>query len=199
MPCESPDPARFEWECCADSFDGEPARGGTGLVETGVQAARPRVVSAGNASTYVPLSLVSWRYSSTLRTISCSSARSSSTSAAVEIVFPLPYFTGAGSFNSSNSTRPSCCGELMLNGLPAIAWISPVSRAISVSIRSESRLSSLESMRMPVISTRASTFAAAARWFHRACADDARVDFLTEVFKQLERVVGVLLGRRAQF
>jgi hypothetical protein len=43
----------------------------------------------------------------------------SSTSAAVEMVLPLPYFTGAGRFRSSKSTRPSCCGELMLNGLPA--------------------------------------------------------------------------------
>ena len=47
---------------------------------------------------------MSCRYSSTLRTISWSGASSSSTSAAVEIALPLPYFTGAGSFRSSNST-----------------------------------------------------------------------------------------------
>ena len=43
----------------------------------------------------------------------------SSTSAAVEIVLPLPYLTGAGSFKSSNNTFPSCCGELMLKVFPA--------------------------------------------------------------------------------
>jgi hypothetical protein len=63
-------------------------------------------ICAGSASTYVPLSLVSWRYSSTWRTISCSGASASRMSAAVERVFPLPYFTGAGSFKSSNSTSP---------------------------------------------------------------------------------------------
>ena len=43
-------------------------------------------------------------------------------SAAVERVFPLQYFTGAGSFRSSNSTSASCCGELILNGRPASRW-----------------------------------------------------------------------------
>ena len=45
----------------------------------------------------------------------------------------------------------------MLNGLPASAWISAVSRAISVSISPESRRSSVVSMRTPVRSMRAST------------------------------------------
>src|SRR2546427_798048 len=42
-------------------------------------------ISSGSASTYVPFSLLICRYSSTLRTTSCSGARSSSTTAAVEI------------------------------------------------------------------------------------------------------------------
>ncbi len=58
---------------------------------------------------------------------------------------------------SSNNTRPSCCGELMLKGLLAKWWISAVSRAISVSIKMESRFNSVESIRIPVSSMRAST------------------------------------------
>ena len=73
------------------------------------------------------------------------------------MVLPLPYFTGAGRRRSSNKIRPNCCGELMLNGLPASTWTSAVSREMSRSISSERRPNSARSIRMPMRSMRAST------------------------------------------
>ena len=85
----------------------------------------------------------------------------------------------------------------MLNGLPASAWISAVSRAISVSISPESRFSSLGSMRMPVLHAR--QHAGQRQLDSRtACASPRGSTAGAQRFVQFERVVGVLLGRGAQ-
>ena len=84
-----------------------------------------------------------------MRAMSCSGASSSSTSAAVEICLPRPYFTGTGSPISSNKTLPNCCGELMLNCRPASSQISPARRWMSSSIRTPSDFNAPGSTRIP--------------------------------------------------
>src|ERR1035437_2845613 len=80
--------------------------------------------SNGSESTYVDFNFESWRYSRTSFGTSCSEARSSSTSTAVEIVLPLPDLNGLVRLSLLNSTAPSCFGELMLNSTPHFSQIS---------------------------------------------------------------------------
>ena len=76
--------------------------------------------SDGSASRYVPFSFCRPRQSITSRGRSWVSASSSSTSCAVDGVFAAPVRFSAGSCSFTNSTSPSCLGELMLKRSPAI-------------------------------------------------------------------------------
>ena len=153
-------------------------------------------ISAGSASTYVPFSLVSWRYSSTLRTISCSSASSSSTSAAVEIVLPLPYFTGRRQPQILEQHAPKLLRRADVERLP---------RQL-VDLHREPRNFGFHQLREPLqlerIDQDAGEFHARQHARQRqldrsrtSLRKSARVDFRAHSLVQFERVIGVLLGR----
>ena len=76
----------------------------------------------------MPFSFCSARHSRISFGSSCVSARSSSTSTAVEATFVLPVRLAVGSCSFSNRMTDSCFGELMLNSSPASSKIRRAAR-----------------------------------------------------------------------
>ena len=98
------------------------AGGGHRLVEAGVHAAGLRVDQQRQRIDVGALQLLQAApVQDQARQLVRLSASSSSTSTAVDAERVLPVFFSAGRFSRSNSTSPSCFGELTLNSIPAIA------------------------------------------------------------------------------
>ena len=75
----------------------------------------------------------------------------------METTLPLPYLTGDGSRDISKRILPSCCGELILNVLPASAQTWSAILSMRSVRRTDSSASKSVSTRMPVCSIGAST------------------------------------------